>query len=77
MRVETSPVDVVSTTTEEALAEKTAPPGNRTFEERWAAWQDRGAAHDRAVRRKVAIGAPILAVAAADTAQESRNTSLA
>lgn len=36
-----------------------------TFDERWAAWQAKGVAHDRAVRRKVAIAAPILLVAAA------------
>jgi hypothetical protein len=36
-----------------------------TFDERWAAWQAKGAAHDRAVRRKVAIAAPILLVVAA------------
>jgi hypothetical protein len=33
-----------------------------SFDERWAAWLARGAAHDRAVRRKIAIAAPILAV---------------
>jgi hypothetical protein len=33
-----------------------------TFDERWAAWQAKGAAHDRAVRRKMAIAAPILFV---------------
>jgi len=33
-----------------------------TFDERWAAWQAKGAAHDRALRRKMAIGAPILLV---------------
>ena len=33
-----------------------------SFEERWAAWLARGAAHDRAVRRKIAIAVPILAV---------------
>jgi hypothetical protein len=35
------------------------------FDERWAAWQAKGAAHDRAVRRKMAIAAPILIVIAA------------
>ena len=48
-----------------------APPGtptstpvtdSATFDERWAAWQAKGAAHDRAVRRKMAIAAPILLV---------------
>ena len=45
----------------------TYPPVTQstTFDERWAAWQARGAAHERAVRRKVAIAAPILLVVAA------------
>jgi hypothetical protein len=64
MPVETLPVDVVPATTQDALGETTAPLATPTFEERWAAWQARGAAHDRAVRRKLAIAAPILAVAA-------------
>lgn len=34
-------------------------------EERWAAWQARGAAHDRAVRRKMLIAVPILLAVAA------------
>jgi hypothetical protein len=32
-----------------------------SFEERWAAWQARGVAHDRAVRRKMMIAAPVVA----------------
>jgi hypothetical protein len=48
-----------------------APPGtptstpvtdSATFDERWAAWHAKGAAHDGAVRRKMAIAAPILLV---------------
>lgn len=36
-----------------------------SFDERWAAWQAKGAAHDRAVRRKMVVSAPIaIAVAA-------------
>jgi hypothetical protein len=31
-------------------------------EERWAAWQAKGAAHDRAVHRKMAIAMPIAIV---------------
>jgi hypothetical protein len=51
-----------------------APPGtptstpvtdSATFDERWAAWRAKGAAHDRAVRRRMAIAAPILLVVAA------------
>jgi hypothetical protein len=34
-------------------------------DERWAAWQAKGAAHDRAVRRKVTFAAPILILVAA------------
>jgi hypothetical protein len=39
-------------------------PQAASFDERWAAWQAKGDAHERAVRRKVAIAAPILIVAA-------------
>jgi hypothetical protein len=35
-----------------------------SFEERWAAWQARGAPHDRAVRLRMTIAAPILVVIA-------------
>jgi hypothetical protein len=31
-----------------------------SFDERWAAWQAKGAARERAVRRKVAFAAPIV-----------------
>ncbi len=40
-------------------------PEPTSFDERWAAWQAKGAAHERAVRRKMAIAAPILIVVAA------------
>ena len=46
-------------------AKSTAVPEAASFEERWAAWQAKGAAHDRAVRRKMAIAAPILILVAA------------
>jgi hypothetical protein len=36
-----------------------------SFDERWAAWQAKGAAHDRAVRRKMTVAAPILIIVAA------------
>jgi hypothetical protein len=36
-----------------------------TFEDRWAAWRAKGIAHDRAVRRKMAIAAPLVLVAGA------------
>lgn len=35
------------------------------FDERWAAWQAKGVAHERAVRRRMAIAAPILIIVAA------------
>ena len=36
-----------------------------TFEQRWTAWLAKGVAHDRAVRRKMAIGVPAVIAAAA------------
>jgi hypothetical protein len=51
-----------------------APPGiptptpvtdSATFDERWAAWEAKGRAHHRAVRRKTAVAAPILLVVVA------------
>ena len=35
------------------------------FDERWAAWQAKGAAHERAFRRKMAVVIPILVASAA------------
>ena len=40
----------------------TPVPQSASFEERWAAWQAKGAAHDRAVRRKMILAAPVLVV---------------
>ena len=40
----------------------TAVLQSATFDERWAAWQAKGDAHDRAVRRKMVLAAPILIV---------------
>jgi hypothetical protein len=50
-----------------ALAAPTSTTGREvaSFDERWAAWQAKGAAHDRAVRRTMAIAAPILIAIAA------------
>jgi hypothetical protein len=45
-------------------AEPTNQPEPVTFEDRWAAWEAKGAAHDRAVRRKMTIAAPVLIVVA-------------
>lgn len=36
-----------------------------TETDRWAAWRERGVAHDRAVRRKLAILGPLAVAAAA------------
>ena len=36
-----------------------------SFDERWAAWQAKGAAPDRVVRRTVTIDAPIVMIVAA------------
>lgn len=36
-----------------------------TFDERWAAWEAKGAAHDRAFRRKLAVASPLLIIVVA------------
>ena len=41
------------------------PVVDQGFEDRWAAWQARGAANDRATRRKLFIVAAILVLAVA------------
>jgi small-conductance mechanosensitive channel len=46
-------------------AVSTTKPEAASSDERWAAWQAKGAAHERAVRRKMAIAVPILIVVAA------------
>ena len=33
-----------------------------SFDERWAAWEAKGAAHDRAFRRKLAVAAPLVII---------------
>ena len=55
----------VSTVAAPPPAPQFTTPPSADFEQRWAAWQAKGAAHDRAVRRKVAVVAPILIVVAA------------
>jgi small-conductance mechanosensitive channel len=47
------------------MTTSTAGGDSPGFDERWAAWQANGAAHDRAVRRKMAFAAPILLFVAA------------
>lgn len=57
---------LVSTARRDLSKPETTPdPANPSFEERWAAWQARGAAHELAVRRRLTIIIPIVAVVAA------------
>jgi hypothetical protein len=52
--------DVPTVAVPPQAAKSTSVPEAASFDERWAAWQAKGAAHDRAVRRKMAVAAPIL-----------------
>ena len=61
MAVDSSRIPAVSADPGSRIA---GSAGESTFEERWAAWQARGAAHDRAVRRRIAIVAPVIALVA-------------
>jgi hypothetical protein len=54
---------IPSSTTGAVPVPTTVPPADG-FDQRWAAWQARGAAQDRAVARQMAIVAPLVAVAA-------------
>ena len=58
-------IDVSAVAGPPQAALSTAVPEPVPFDERWAAWQAKGAAHDRAFRRKMRIAAPILIVLAA------------
>ena len=58
-------VDVSAVAVPPPAAVSAAIPEADGFDERWAAWQARGAAHDRAVRRKTVIAAPIVIAVAA------------
>jgi hypothetical protein len=40
------------------------PAGEPSFEERWTAWQARGEAHDREVRRNLIALLPAIGIAA-------------
>lgn len=62
MSVTASPARAQDPSTHSVELRKDNPVG---FEERWAAWQARGAAHDRAVRRRMMFAVPILAIVAA------------
>ena len=57
MTVETSPVAAPEAPT-------STPTREARFDERWAAWQAKGAAHDRAVRRKMTIAMPVVIIVA-------------
>jgi hypothetical protein len=57
-------VEVLPVSAPEAALSITAPEV-ASFDERWAAWQAKGAAHDRAVRQKMAVAVPILIAIAA------------
>jgi hypothetical protein len=59
MSVETPPVAAHELLTPTPIHEPAS------FDERWAEWQAKGAAQDRAVRRRMAIAAPILIAVAA------------
>lgn len=62
MLVTASPVSTQDLSTRDAEIPEAPTP---SFEERWTAWQARGAAHDRAVRRRMMFAVPILAIVAA------------
>jgi hypothetical protein len=62
MSVTGSPVSTQDFSTRDAALREASSPG---FEERWTAWQARGAAHERAVRRRMMFAFPVLALVAA------------
>ena len=62
MAVELAPIAAPEASTSTSTL---VPEPARSFDERWAAWQAKGAAHDRAVRRQLAIAAPSLIIVAA------------
>jgi hypothetical protein len=62
MAIESPPVYSPDGLKDAALVQ---PPVTASFEERWAAWRSRGAAHDREVRRRMAMAAPVLVAVAA------------
>ena len=59
------PLDVLSVAVPTAAPPSTTTSEPPSFDERWAAWQAKGAAHERAVRRKMAFALPVLVVIAA------------
>lgn len=61
MAIAAPPVSPAGFPTPDAAMAPARTPG---FDERWAAWQARGAAHDRTMRRRMMFAAPILAIGA-------------
>jgi hypothetical protein len=59
MAVDRSPVAAAPPSTLRPATLAPPPESEATFDERWAAWQAKGAAHDRALRRKLALAVPI------------------
>jgi hypothetical protein len=57
-------VELAAVATPAKAAASAAEADSVGFEQRWAAWQAREAAHERAVRRRVAFAAPVLIAAA-------------
>jgi DNA-directed RNA polymerase subunit K/omega len=53
--------DIVTAT----IAVTTPATASSSFDERWEAWQAKGAAHERAFRRKLALVAPVVVIVAA------------
>ena len=53
------------TAEQQRAAPSLPPPESTSFDERWAAWQARGLAHDRAVRRKLGTVVPVVLILAA------------
>lgn len=50
----------VQTVAPSGQASALARSESEDFDQRWDAWQRKGAAHDRAVRRQLAVGAPVV-----------------
>ena len=52
-------IDVPTVAAPPQASLSTAVSQAASFDERWAAWATKGPAHDRAVRRKLVVAAPI------------------
>lgn len=58
-------IDVSLVTAPPQASPFTTAPEGPDVDQRWAAWQAKGAAQDRAFRRKLAVVGPVLIVVAA------------